>query len=73
MDFRCNMYFNSCCRDLSKGLPDYSTVSREHSLLERGAVMGAKRAGRVDLVAQAREQDLAVLLKVDLFPVGESS
>lgn len=53
-------------------VPDDPPIGGEDAFGERRTVVSAKCARRVDLVAQAREQDLALALKVYLFPVKKT-
>lgn len=50
------------------GAPYYASVGGEHALRERGTVVGAERAGCVNLVAETREKNLALAFERDLFP-----
>ena len=57
-----------CVRGRGIDAPDYTTVRGEHAFDEGRAVVRAERAGRVDLVAEAREEDFAIALELYLLP-----
>ena len=57
-------------RHAKRHSPDDPPVGSQHALCERCAVVRTERTRRVDLVPQAREEDLAFALERDFFPIA---
>ena len=51
-------------------VPNDATIRSEDTFGERRSVVGAKRAGSMDLVPETREEHLALPFKFDLLPVA---
>ena len=58
----------NCAGDWTVRAPDYTAVRSQDTFHKGGAVVRAERAGRVNLVSKAREENLAIPFEVYLLP-----